>query len=290
MKNILVTTDFSTNARNALNFALDLFIEDKCIFYLLNAFQQNEIPTQNFFQSIPWETNSNYEKTKNDSETGLKKLLDTIAMKADNSNHHFELISSYNTVCEAVKQTMENIDISIIIIGTQGETNADTILFGSNTLNIIEEIKNCQLLLVPPDSVFLKDSKKELVYATNFHAPFRYKELESMISIATNVKAAVRILHILENRELTTDQENNKEVLKEYLKGVESTFHTLTNEKVDTGVQSFIERRGSDMLALIHKKQSFLNKIFSGTTINKEFRHKPQIPIYMMHDPIIQAP
>lgn len=287
MKNILVPTDFSMNALNALNYALSLFEEDKCTFYLLNAFQQNDISTHNLFH--PDLEKTTYEQTKNFSETGLKKLMDGIVMKNDNSSHHFETISSHNTLWEAVKQTLENNDISIIILGTQGETNAKNILFGSNTANIIDKIKNCQLLLVPPDSIFLKNTKKELVYATNFLTPFKQKELESMISLATNIKAIIRVLHILENGELTIDQENNKKDLSEYLKGLEPAFHTLTNENVDTGVQSFIERRGSDMLALIQEKQSFLNKIFSETIIDEDIRYKPTIPIFLMHDPIIQA-
>jgi len=287
MKNILVPTDFSINALSALNYAISLFEGDKCTFYLLNAFQQNEISAHNLFHPAPGETT--FEQAKNGSETGLKKLMDEIVMKTDNSNNHFEMISSCNTVWEAVKQTLENNDISIIIIRTQGETNANNILFGSNAVNIIEKIKNCQLLLVPPDSVFLKKIKKELVYATNFHTPFKYKELESIIGIAKNIKAVVRVLHILEHGELTAEQENNKEVLSEYLKGVESAFHTLTNENVATGVQSFIERRNSDMLAVIQEKQSFLNNIFSGIIIDKEIRYKPLIPIILMHDPIIQA-
>jgi hypothetical protein len=39
-----------------------------------------------------------------------------------------------------------------------------------------------------------------------------------MLSIATNIKAIIRVLHILENGELTPDRENNKEDLREYLK------------------------------------------------------------------------
>jgi len=287
MKNILVLTDFSINALNALNYALRLFEEDKCTFYLLNAYQHNELSTHNLF--YPDLGEATYERTKNGSETGLKKLMDEIVMKNDNSNHHFEMISSYNTLWEAVKQTLENNDISIIIIGTQGETNAKNILFGSHTVNIIDKIKNCQLLLVPPDSILLKNTKKELVYATNFHTPFKYKELESMISIAKNIKAVVKVLHILENGKLTADQENNKEILREYLKGVEFAFHTLTNENVDAGVQSFVERRESDMLALINEKQSFLNNIYSGTMIDKEVEFNPQITIFLMHDTIIQT-
>jgi len=126
---------------NALNYAISLYEEDKCTFYILNAFQQDEISTPYLGETI-------YEQIKNTSETRLKKLMDGIVLKNDNSNHHFELISSYNTLWEAIKQTLENNDISIIIIGTLGETNSKNILFGSNTVSIIDKIKNCQLLLV----------------------------------------------------------------------------------------------------------------------------------------------
>jgi len=126
---------------NALNYAISLYEEDKCTFYILNAFQQDEISTPDLGETI-------YEQIKNTSETRLKKLMDGIVLKNDNSNHHFELISSYNTLWEAIKQTLENNDISIIIIGTLGETNSKNILFGSNTVSIIDKIKNCQLLLV----------------------------------------------------------------------------------------------------------------------------------------------
>lgn len=284
MKNILVPTDFSTNAMNALNYAISLFEEDRCTFYLLNAFRQNEISTPVLFHSESGESPD--QQTKTGSETSLKRLMDGIVMKTKNPKHHFEMISSYDTLKQAVEKTVETKNISIIILATQGETNAKNILFGSKALNIIYKIKNCQFLLVPPDSVFQKNTKKELVYTTNFHSPLEYKELESIISISKTIKAVVRVLHILENGELTAEQENNKEVLREYLKGVESAFHTLTNENPDTGVQSFIERRDSDILAFTREKQSFLNTFFSGTMTEEALGHKPQIPIFLMYNSI----
>ena len=54
--------------------------------------------------------------------------MDGIVLKNDNSNHSFEIISSYNILWKAIKQTLENNDISIIIIGTRGDTNAKNIV------------------------------------------------------------------------------------------------------------------------------------------------------------------
>lgn len=280
MKNIIVPTDFSTNDMNALNYAVSLFEEDRCTFYLLNTFQPNEISTHTLLHPELGETI--YDQTETGSET--KKRMDGLVMTTDNPNHDFKMISSYDTLWVDITQSLENNDISIVVIGTRGEINSKNILFGSKALNIIYKIKNCQFLLVPPDSVFQKNTKKELVYATNFLTPFQFKDLDSIISIAKNIKAVVRVLHILENGELTADQENNKEALREYLKGVASAFHTLTNESADTGVQTFIKRRESDLLALTREKQNFFSTIFPGTMIEDAFGYKPQIPILVMYN------
>jgi hypothetical protein len=111
-------------------------------------------------------------------------------------------------------------------MGTKGETNASNILFGSNTANIMEKVQHCPILAVPQDFVFQKESKKEIVFVTDFHTTYKDKEIESLLSIAQNIKAVIRILHILENGKLTVEQETQKKVLKEYLNGIETTFHT----------------------------------------------------------------
>ena len=38
-KHILLPTDFSTNARNAIDYAIYLFEKEECTFYIMNAFQ-----------------------------------------------------------------------------------------------------------------------------------------------------------------------------------------------------------------------------------------------------------
>jgi hypothetical protein len=285
MKNILVPTDFSLNTLNALNYAVHLFEEDECTFYLLNAFQKNETFISNLF--YPKQGKATYNQIKNESKIGLAALKDKIALKDDNTNHLFKVISYDNTLSEAIKQTIEINDISIIILGIQAETNEKNTLLGSNKENIMAEIKHCQILLVPPNYIFSKNIKKEFVYATDLQKPFDSKELESVIRIATNIKAIIRVLHILENGELTSNQENNKRDLMNYLKGLEPAFHTLTNENVDTGIQSFIERRGSDILALFPETQNLLNKIFSHKILDEVNNYQPQIPIFLIHDSVL---
>lgn len=282
MKNkILIPTDFSAHAWNALEYASNLFKDDKCTFYLLNAFQLYHFTTDSLILPEPGETE--YEKAREESETSLKKLIDGIELQFNNPIHHFEIISSYNPVLEAVKESVYEKQISLIIMGTKGETNAANIIFGSNAVDVMEKIQHCPVLVIPEVASFMNERKKEIVFATDFKINYNHKELESLISIAKRIKAPVRILHILENGKLTPEQENNKEILRENMKDLVSTFHTLTNIKVAAGVHSFIESRGSEMLALIHKKHNVLNSIFSKSLVEK-VGYKPKVPVLAMHD------
>jgi hypothetical protein len=44
------------------------------------------------------------------------------------------------------------------------------------------------------------------------------------------------------------------------------------------------------MLALTQEKQGFLNNLFSGTLIDDKICYKPQIPFFLMQNPVLQAP
>lgn len=279
-KNILIPTDFSKNSWNALNYALSLFKDDKCTFYLLNAFQLYYFTTDSLIVPEPGEPN--YEKAKDTSEIGLEKIIDGIASRGGNEEHRFETISTYNSVLEAVKTVIDKNEIELVIMGTKGENDPKSKLYGSNAVDVMENVNNCPVIVIPEEVRYAVEKRKEVVFATNFKTPYKRRELENLVDIAKKMKAAIRVLHIQEADKLSSGQEKNKEELKEYLGDVVYTFHTLTDIKVAPGIHSFIESRDSDLLALTNKKHSFLTSIFTKSLV-KEIGYKPQVPVLVMH-------
>ena len=279
-KKILIPTDFSKNSWNALVYALNLYKDEECTFYLLNAFQLYDFPTDTIREADPGD--AEYEKEKEKSESGLEGLLEGINMRNDTSNHHFETISKYNKVIDAVRETVKEKEIEFLIMGTKGENNPETTLYGSNAMDVIEKVQKCPVLVLPPDINFEDKVNNEVVFATNFKTLYNHHELDYLVDIAKRSKAAVRVLYVQESDKLSSDQENNKKVLSDHLKEVVYTFHTLTNIKVAEGIHSFIESRGSGMLALVNKKHGFFSSIFSKSLV-KEIGHKPQVPVLVLH-------
>jgi nucleotide-binding universal stress UspA family protein len=279
-KKILLPTDFSINSWDALVYALNLFKEEECTFYLLNAFQLYDFPGDKIIEANPGE--AVYEKEKEKSESGLKNLLDEINLRKDITKHHFEIISTYNKVLDAVHKTVKENKIELIIMGTKGENNPENTLYGSNAVNVIEKIQDCPVLVLPANVNYKEKIDDEIVFATNFETFYNQDELASLVDIAKRNKAAMRILYIQESEKLTPVQEKNKGVLSKHFENVVHTFHTLTNIKVAAGIHSFIESRGSGMLVLVNKKHGFFESIFSKSLV-KEIGYKPQVPVLVLH-------
>ena len=78
-RNILLPTDFSKNSWHAIVYALELYKNDYCNFYVLNVFTA----TSNIIDSlINMEPGSElYESAKLNSENGLAKVLDMISFQ-----------------------------------------------------------------------------------------------------------------------------------------------------------------------------------------------------------------
>lgn len=281
MRKILVPTDFSTNAFNALNFALHLFKEDPTTIILLNAFQLYYFTTDSLLVPEPGEPS--YDKAQKISESGLSELKNEIETRPDCEAHHFETISSYNSVLKAVEEAIANHNVDYVIMGTKGDNSEEAKLYGSNAVTLIENIKKCPVLIIPEQTPYLDDGRKEIVLATNYKTTYKLGEMSYLKEIAQKYHAAIRILYIKENKQISEEQLENKQLLQEYLKEVVHTFHVLNDIKVLPGIRSFIESRDSNMLVLVDKKHSFLNSIFS-KSILKEIGYKPKVPILVLHD------
>jgi len=279
-KKILIPTDFSKNAWNALTYATTLFKNDDCTFYLLNAFQLYHFTTDSLIEPEPGQPA--YEQAREESEKGLEQLIDGISIRSDNSKHKFEMVSTYNSVLEAVETTVKNKQIDLMVMGTRGANNTENYLYGSNAVNVMEKLMDCPIIVVPQKIQLKKDTRKEIVFATTFKSAVKPNELEELLDVASKLQAAIRVLYIQKTGNLTKDQEFNKKELQEYLKDVVHTFHTLTDIKVVAGIHSFIESRGSDMLALINKKHGFLSSIFASTLVH-DIGFKPEVPLLVMH-------
>ncbi len=277
-KRILVPTDFSKNALNAVRYALDLYAKLNCEFYLLNVFQLDSYNTDSLL--IPEPGSAAYETAKRDSEQQFLKLLDMIELHHDNPKHSYHTISTFNILSEALKQAIAKKDIDLVVMGIRGSTANRKIIFGGNTVNAMEKIRECPVLAIPTDTRF--SPPKEIVFPTDYKTAFKRKELSYLIEITRMHGTAIRVLYVSKKTDLTESQENNKNLLLEILEPANHSFHILSNKDVSDGITLFVESRDSDMIAFINHKHFFFSSVFSKPLV-KEIGYDAIVPILALH-------
>ncbi|TLP81767.1 universal stress protein [Maribacter sp. ACAM166] len=279
-KRILLPTDFSKNALNAIRYALELYREIDCDFYFVNVYHVDGYTLDNMIM-IPEPGEPAYEAARVKSEEGLENLMEQLRIHPDNPKHTYHQISTFNSLLEAVNNTIAKKDIDIVVMGTKGTTGSRTVIYGTNTINVMEKIRACPVLAVPENVRF--SPPKEVVFPTDFKTVFKHKELAYLIEICTAHRAFIRVLHIDDGDDLNRKQQENKELLETILHQADHSFHTLTHIKVQEGINTFIESRDSDMIAFINRKHHFFGSIFTKPLV-KELGYHSQIPILVLRD------
>lgn len=276
---ILLPTDFSKNALNAIRYALDLYKDQDCDFYFLNAFTVNGYSIENMM--IPEPGERSYEASKKASKDKFVKLMDDLKLHGENPKHNYHTIPTYNSLLFAVKETIAKKDIDIVVMGTKGDTGADTVVFGTNAVEIMENVTEAPVLAVPENVRF--EVPKEIVFPTNYKTAFKRKELNYLLEIAKHHKASIRILHIAKAAKLSREQQSNKELLESILENYDHSFHKLIDLKVQWGITAFIESRESNMIAFVNKKHNFFENLFSKPLVKKMGYHS-KIPVLTLND------
>ncbi|MEP3836749.1 MAG: universal stress protein [Algibacter sp.] len=277
---ILIPTDFSKNATKALWYALELYKNDYCNFYLLNAFTAKSNTIEDLMSMEP--KTKLYESRKLESENGLAKVYDMIATSDYiNPKHHFNVISVFNTPIKAIKDLVEKRDIEMIVMGTKGETYSNATVFSSTAIYVMEKVRNCPIIVVPQNAK--SAMPKEIVFPTSYKTHYKRRELYYLIDITEKSEATIIILHISKETELSKDQKENKQLLEEILEDTNHKSHFLSHNWIETAINIFVDSRDSDMVAFINKKHAFFGSILTNPLV-KNISFQSKVPILVMHD------
>ena len=277
MRNILLPTDFSENALNAAIYALHLYKEEPCQFIFLNAYDIDGYFTNSILMPIPGM--HTLEDAKNLSVEKLQKLVNDLNSDFPNPLHTFSTISQNDHLINAIILQIESSMVEAVIIGTQGSTAAHDVAYGRNTIHIMEEVRNCPIMAIPSHVKY--NGINEVVLPTSYKMDFRPENFNFIKSFLKHNKASLRILHIEENIALSEGQRLKKKSLEAIMKDTPHSFHHLAYVTVPIGIYCFTESRGSDMIAFLNKKHSFLENVIL-EPLYKNLGNYSQIPVLVL--------
>jgi len=278
-KRILIPTDFSRNAYNAIKYAMELYKREYCEFFILNIYYLSGYSKDNLLSPLP--TDKDLLNVKAKSEKGMERLKVQMGYYEENDNHSFNYLNEFGSFFDVMKKVVEKQDIELVIMGTQGETDNKTVILGSNAVNVMEKIRNCPILAIPATVLFKEPN--EIVFPTSFRTHYKEKELSTLVEISRLLNAPIRILHVQKDRALNKSQIENKKLLETIIEPASFTHHRLYNVDLKDGVSCFVQSRESEMIAIVNKKHNFFGSIFSNPMV-KELGKHTNVPLLAMHD------
>jgi len=274
-RRILCPTDFSKNAQNAIEYAVKLFKNETCVFYILNTYNAEPY-------TMELAIARDLEEFREKSISGLRVILEWLSHDDNSRNHEFHVVSECGNLLDIIKTMVDKQDIEMVVMGTQGATNSRIEIFGSQTVLAMEEIRNCPVLAIPSKTIYKEI--KEIVFPTDYRTTFKRREFQYLVDIAKMSNSSIVVLNVVnKNESLDEDQVTNKNLLKDYFEDLDYSFHTLKNKDVQAAINSFIESRGSDMVSFINRRHSFFGMILSRPMV-KNLNYHTGIPVLALHE------
>lgn len=275
MKKILLPTDFSQNAYNAIRYAVQLVNNEECVFYLLNTY--TPVLYDSDFILYNSSSLSLDEIYHQNSLKGLEKIKEKILQECGEA-HRFELIAEFNLLNEAIKEQVKDKQIDLVVMGTKGATGAEQILFGTHTVHAIKRVE-CPLLAVPSGFVF-KDPYN-ILFPTDYDVNYSRDHLRILKDLALGNNSTIHILHVNFGFPLQPQQQKQKDLLSTYLSEVSHEFHEVEEQTVPQGIYTFQEVNEIDMMVMVSNKHSFFENLLFRPVIN-EIGFNLKIPLLVI--------
>jgi len=257
MKKILLPTDFSINAIDAINYASELFSTTECEFYILNVVKTSSFITDDLMTMTPSETL--YKSLIDSSKKSINKIISKIKAKYKNNKHKFHAVVDYDNFIDAINQQCNSKKIELIIMGTKGTTGLERVLFGSNTIRVINRCST-PVLAIPGNCKF--QPLKNIVFISDFLKQYKITELLPLLDVSRMFNSKIKILHVSNTMSLTKEQTNNKSLLNTYFNEVEHEFINLEGKNVKEQVTQYLNRHNINLLSMINRKHSFFDRLF----------------------------
>lgn len=265
MNKLLVPTDFSDNAENALKFAINLANHFESNIYLLSVYQVHS-PTGMLLDIDQF--------LKNENETQLSVLVKKYKTSLFHGAGMEAMTYNGNTV-GIISDFADSRKVDLIIMGTQGSSALNEIFIGSTTVGAIKKARK-PVLAIPGGFVYRPF--KKIVLALDDSKAFSEEQIKPMLALAKSYKSKILVYHIVE-----PDKNNGiSPSIKEYLKDMDYSIHESTGiTDINAGINDFVKRNEADLLCMITRKRRFLGGIFHPSVTRKEAFDSP-VPLLVL--------
>ncbi|MES2780339.1 MAG: universal stress protein [Bacteroidota bacterium] len=272
INNVLLPTDFSIVANNALRYAIELC---KKTHSKLHLFHVKSIPIMD--ASFPAETYQlMLQEMEESTEQGFEKLESTY-LKTSGIQYEFHTATGF--VNDEVVSFSKSKKMDLIVMGTTGASGLQEILVGSNSASVIGK-SEIPVLVIPPGSAYIEP--KHILYSSDYSEP-EFPAVSRLMFFADLYQAKVTVLHITTEFDKYFDAEHNFFARnKEHINHEQITVVNKANTEVTEAIEKYIVDHHADMLVMAKHSRSFFDRLFH-RSLSKKMAYHTKIPLLVLH-------
>lgn len=275
MKNILLPTDFSKNSKNAIEYSLKLFEGETVTFHILNSQKPTGYITADVLYGAAGD--SVYDGILNDNKKELEKLIRHCESQSENENFTFVPKIDFDNIVDAVNQAVSLNNIELIIMGTNGATGAEEVVFGSNTLKLIRKA-NCPVLAIPEGYVYNKI--ESVLLSVNYQYELKTDVLGVILDIVRKHDSTLKILEIEENNVEANSLKGN---YIDLFKGINIKRFCIKNIPSAVAIDAFTQLIPVQLHAMFVERKSLLDRFIFGSETSK-ISYSSKVPLLIFRN------
>ncbi|WP_313114369.1 universal stress protein [Aequorivita sediminis] len=275
MKNILLPTDFSENSKNAIKYSLKLFEGETVTFHILNSQKPSGYITSDVLYGTAGD--SVYDGILNDNKKELKKMIDYCKSQSESENFTFVPKLDFDNIVDAVNQAVSLNNIELIIMGTNGATGAEEVVFGSNTLKLIRKA-NCPVLAIPEGYVYTKIDS--FLLSVSYQYQLKNDSLAVILDIVRKHNSTLKILEIEENS-VEVDSSNGNYI--DHFKDINMERFSIKNIPSAVAIDAFTQLIPVQFHAVFVERESFLDRFIFGSDTSK-ISYSTRVPLLIFRN------
>lgn len=275
MKQILVPTDFSESADNAIDFAIQSSKILPAKVTLLHSYEVNSSLYTDYMGVNKEFTSS----LLNDADKNLAELSERIS---ETQNVKADTLLSIESLQEAIAKTVKDKGIDLIVMGTLGASGLREKIWGSTTAAVITNTK-IPVMAIPIEYHWQKP--KKILFTTN-----RFEKesgiLNYLFELAGMYMARVQVAVFTdEDDDKAATFIENKSKIAEYESFLKENYQEETlssahlyGEQFEDTLQNFIKENEIDMLVMVTYQNKFWNRIFNPSK-TRRMSYQTKIPL-----------
>jgi len=271
MKTIVVATDFSERAANALRYAVNLTTKMNASIIILHVYK---IPV--LISDYPVAP-----VTIDDLEEESIQLLSKIKaeLMSPKPGLKIEILVRSGIAYEEIENVSREFEADLIVLGIKGHSRI--LEFFGSTATSVALHSLVPVLIVPEEAVF--KGLSTLVFAFDYKATKATEELGLVKELSEVFKAEIHVINIL-NRptEPVLEKIPSGTKLNDMLEPLDPVISFQMNEDTIQGILEYTERNNAELIVMLRRKHSFFEKLVHASYSRKMAFHT-RIPLLVLH-------